>query len=173
MQKNISDGYSEKGVKYYWRDGNDSVLFGSLDALSPLHTVKVGEIISERIKAKNGKVLICFPFSNCLTSFIYFKATYSRLAFEIEFQRIFGHYMVQIYVPCLMLVIMSWLTFFLNKNAFTMRATICGITFLAMIFLLNLAQQNFPKTSYSKSLDYYTGICMTMIFFAVIGENLN
>lgn len=69
-----------------------------------------------------------------------------------------------------MLVIIGWLSFFLNRNAFKFRGILCGIILLAMVFGLSQLPINVPKTSYTKSLDIYAGVCMTFVFIAVIGE---
>lgn len=50
------------------------------------------------------------------------------------------------------------------------RAMLCGVSLLAMVMALNAIQSFVPKTSYSKALDIFTGISMTLVFVAVIGE---
>jgi hypothetical protein len=137
----------------------------------PLHKVTELRTTSQEIKTKTGLPKILNLKTHLILIFL-ISGIYSRLTIEIDFQRMFNYYMVSIYIPCLMLVIMSWLTFFLNRNAFNMRAVLCGIIFLAMIFGLNMIQQNIPKTSYTKSVDCYTGICMTFLFVAIIGRFL-
>lgn len=47
----------------------------------------------------------------------YFIGNYSRLACEIQFVRSMGYYLIQIYIPSGLIVIISWVSFWLNRNA--------------------------------------------------------
>lgn len=134
----------------------------------PLHTISEIDGSSEEIILSSGKFIKIIVKN--LIKWIYFAANYSRLNVKINFNRNVDYYLVQVYIPCTMLVIMAWLTFFLNENAINVRAMLCGIVFLAMIFGLNSIQSFVPKTSYTKSLDIFTGISMTLVFVAVIGK---
>lgn len=42
---------------------------------------------------------------------------YSRLACEIQFVRSMGYYLIQIYIPSSLIVVISWVSFWLNRNA--------------------------------------------------------
>ena len=42
---------------------------------------------------------------------------YSRLACEIQFVRSMGYYLIQIYIPSSLIVIISWVSFWLNRWA--------------------------------------------------------
>lgn len=69
-----------------------------------------------------------------------------------------------------MIVIMAWISFFLNKNASNIRIVMCIAGLLSLIVELQCINSFVPKTSYAKALDIYTGICMTLVFFALVGE---
>ena len=46
---------------------------------------------------------------------------YSCLKVELIFKREFSYYLITIYVPCCMLVIVSWVSFWLDQNAIPAR----------------------------------------------------
>lgn len=95
---------------------------------------------------------------------------YSRLATEFEFKRSTGYYIPQVYTPCTMIVILSWISFWLNRGSANVRLTICAISLLIMTFGCQSIGSQIPKTSYVKSIDVFTGVCMTFVFIAFIGK---
>ncbi len=52
---------------------------------------------------------------------------YSRLACEILFVRSMGYYLIQIYIPSSLIVIISWVSFWINRNASSARVSKEGI----------------------------------------------
>ncbi len=100
----------------------------------------------------------------------YFVGNYSRLKVEFEFKRLTYHYVKQIYVPCNMLVILSWISFWLNRRAANVRLALCVLTVVIMTISLQILETEWPKTSYTKAIDVYTGVCMTFLFFALVGK---
>jgi len=42
---------------------------------------------------------------------------YSRLACEFYFARTLGYYVIQIYVPSCLIVVLSWISFWLHRDA--------------------------------------------------------
>lgn len=100
-------------------------------------------------------------------------ANYSRLSVEFSFKRMPGYYIRQVYIPCSMIVILSWITFWLNRRAFNVRLMICGLSLLILTVGLNIIGLEFPKTSYTKAIDVFTGICMTFTFISLVGKISN
>jgi hypothetical protein len=99
-----------------------------------------------------------------------FTANYSRLTIDLEFQRLSGYYLIQLYIPCNMLIILCWISFFLNKNSMNVRIILCFTSLALLIFGIANFNSQVPKTSYTKALDNYTGVCMTFIFVAIVGK---
>ncbi|KAG5683872.1 hypothetical protein PVAND_013133 [Polypedilum vanderplanki] len=134
-------------ITYYWKDGNDSVgIVPDIDL--PLIKVKNLDLKSQVISLAHG--------------------TYSRMELTVAFERTVGYYIIQIYIPCTMIVIIAWISFFLNKNAMNIRCVLCIAGLLSLIVECQAINTFIPKTSYSKALDLYTGICMTLVFIALV-----
>jgi glycine receptor alpha-3 len=56
--------------------------------------------------------------------FITFIGNYSRLVCELEFVRSMGYYLIQIYIPASLIVIISWVSFWLHRVCFTFNLII-------------------------------------------------
>ena len=57
---------------------------------------------------------------------------YSCLTVDLTFKREFSYYLLTIYVPCCMLVIVSWVSFWLDPNAVPARVSLGVTTLLTM-----------------------------------------
>uniref|UniRef100_T1H4G8 Neurotransmitter-gated ion-channel transmembrane domain-containing protein n=1 Tax=Megaselia scalaris TaxID=36166 RepID=T1H4G8_MEGSC len=49
---------------------------------------------------------------------------YSCLKVDLLFKREFSYYLIQIYIPCCMLVIVSWVSFWLDQGAVPARVSL-------------------------------------------------
>lgn len=108
----------------------------------------------------------------CLHSEISFSAgNYSRLNVEFELQRSTGYYIPQVYIPCTMIVILSWISFWLTRRATNVRLAICVTAMILMPICLQTLSTQLPKTSYIKAVDVYTGVCMSFVFLALVGKS--
>lgn len=95
---------------------------------------------------------------------------YSRLACEIQFVRSMGYYLIQIYIPSGLIVIISWVSFWLNRCATPARVSLGVTTVLTMTTLMSSTNAALPKISYVKSIDVYLGTCFVMVFASLLGE---
>nr|CAH7739887.1 unnamed protein product [Callosobruchus chinensis] len=93
---------------------------------------------------------------------------YSRLACEIQFVRSMGYYLIQIYIPSGLIVIISWVSFWLNRNATPARVALGVTTVLTMTTLMSSTNAALPKISYVKSIDVYLGTCFVMVFASLL-----
>ncbi|XP_026675695.1 glutamate-gated chloride channel isoform X4 [Diaphorina citri] len=57
---------------------------------------------------------------------------YSCLKVDLLFKREFSYYLIQIYIPCCMLVIVSWVSFWLDQSAVPARVSLGVTTLLTM-----------------------------------------
>jgi gamma-aminobutyric acid receptor subunit alpha len=46
------------------------------------------------------------------------------LFLDFELQREIGYYLLQIYLPCYLIVVISWVSFFINREATPARVTL-------------------------------------------------
>ena len=74
----------------------------------------------------------------------------------------------QVYIPSSLIVIMSWVSFWLNRGAAPARVGLGVTTVLTMTTLINSVKTALPKISYMKSIDIYLFVCFFMVFGALI-----
>lgn len=106
----------------------------------------------------------------CLQVYFLLIGNYSRLACEIQFVRSMGYYLIQIYIPSGLIVIISWVSFWLNRNATPARVALGVTTVLTMTTLMSSTNAALPKISYVKSIDVYLGTCFVMVFASLLGK---
>ncbi|KAH7706262.1 glutamate-gated chloride channel alpha3A subunit [Aphelenchoides avenae] len=94
--------------------------------------------------------------------------TYSCLRLTIKLQRTSWPYVMQLYVPTTMLVIIAWLAFSLDKKSTTARILLC-IASLALIIAISLVvNSRVLLTAYVKSTDVWIGVCLAYVFYALV-----
>ncbi|XP_058805197.1 gamma-aminobutyric acid receptor subunit beta isoform X4 [Phymastichus coffea] len=109
-----------------------------------------------------------FPMDRQLCNIEIESCNYSRLACEIQFVRSMGYYLIQIYIPSGLIVIISWVSFWLNRNATPARVALGVTTVLTMTTLMSSTNAALPKISYVKSIDVYLGTCFVMVFASLL-----
>lgn len=82
-----------------------------------------------------------------------------------------GYYLIQIYIPSGLIVIISWVSFWLNRNATPARVALGVTTVLTMTTLMSSTNAALPKISYVKSIDVYLGTCFVMVFASLLGKS--
>ncbi|RWS20594.1 gamma-aminobutyric acid receptor subunit beta-like protein, partial [Leptotrombidium deliense] len=87
---------------------------------------------------------------------------YSRLICEIQFVRSLGFYLIQIYIPASLIVVISWVSFWLHRNATPARVALGVTTVLTMTTLMSSTNAQLPKISYIKST------CFVMVFASLV-----
>ena len=76
--------------------------------------------------------------------------------------------MIQIYIPASLIVVISWVSFWLHRNATPARVALGVTTVLTMTTLMSSTNSQLPKISYIKSIDVYLGTCFVMVFASLL-----
>ncbi|GAU93884.1 hypothetical protein RvY_05751-2 [Ramazzottius varieornatus] len=92
---------------------------------------------------------------------------YSMVRVDFQLQRRMGYFLLQIYLPCMLIVVLSWVSFWLNREA-TERLSL-GITAFLTLATMNQDQKDvLPKTSYPTALEWYILICNLYVSASII-----
>ena len=67
-----------------------------------------------------------------------------------------------------MMVIVSWVSFWIDPNSTAARVTLGIITILSMSRQISGINASLPPVSYTKAVDVWTGACLTFVFSALI-----
>lgn len=93
---------------------------------------------------------------------------YSCLRVDMLFKREFSYYLILIYVPCCMLVIVSWVSFWIDPNSAAARVLLGITSLLTMSRQISSINASLPPVSYTKAVDVWTGACLTFVFSALL-----
>ncbi|VBB34017.1 unnamed protein product [Acanthocheilonema viteae] len=83
-------------------------------------------------------------------------------------RREFSYYLLQLYIPSFMLVIVSWVSFWLDKDSVPARVTLGVTTLLTMTTQSSGINAKLPPVSYTKAIDVWIGVCLAFIFGALL-----
>lgn len=67
-----------------------------------------------------------------------------------------------------MLVIVSWVSFWLDQSAVPARVSLGVTTLLTMATQTSGINASLPPVSYTKAIDVWTGVCLTFVFGALL-----
>ncbi|KAA0191205.1 hypothetical protein HAZT_HAZT008275 [Hyalella azteca] len=93
---------------------------------------------------------------------------FSVLKASFYLQRRMGNFLIQVYGPCMLLVVLSWVSFLLNREATADRISLGVMTVLTMTFLGLEARADLPRVSYSTALDIFVWISFGFIFATIV-----
>ncbi|ELU04391.1 hypothetical protein CAPTEDRAFT_114881 [Capitella teleta] len=96
------------------------------------------------------------------------KSAYSCKKVNFHFKRQVGFYILQTYIPCILIVMLSWVSFWINKDAVPARITLTVTTMLTMTTQLTTSRSNSMRVSYPKAMDVWYAVCMLFVFGSLL-----
>jgi len=89
---------------------------------------------------------------------------------EIRFvlNRAIGFFLIQIYIPSILIVVLSWVSFWLNIDAVPGRVSLGLLTVLTMTTQSSGANASLPKVSYIKAIDVWMIVCLIFVFLGLL-----
>ncbi|XP_068761416.1 gamma-aminobutyric acid receptor subunit gamma-1-like isoform X2 [Montipora capricornis] len=75
----------------------------------------------------------------------YTSGNYTALTVTFPFKRRMGYYVIQVYIPCIFLVMLSWIVFWMRPDDSASRLTVGITTILTIVFLLGYTNGMLPK----------------------------
>merc|ERR1719458_2351959 len=129
----------------YWRD---EPVVGVEDAELPQFTIMGWETNERKIKLATG--------------------TYQRLSLSFKLQRNIGYFVFQTYLPSILIVMLSWVSFWINHEATSARVALGITTVLTMTTISTGVRSSLPRISYVKAIDIYLVMCFCFVFFALL-----
>uniref|UniRef100_A0A671LQ36 Gamma-aminobutyric acid receptor subunit pi n=2 Tax=Sinocyclocheilus anshuiensis TaxID=1608454 RepID=A0A671LQ36_9TELE len=141
-------GYNVNDVMFYWARGNDSV--------SGLDTLRLAQYTIEDHYTSESEA-------------VYETGNYPKLIFHFELKRSILYFILETYVPSSLLVVLSWVSFWISQSSVPARICIGVTTVLTMTTLMMGARTSLPNANcFIKAIDVYLGICFSFIFGALI-----
>ncbi|XP_064471015.1 glutamate-gated chloride channel-like isoform X3 [Ornithodoros turicata] len=142
----VSYGYTTEDLVFLWKEGD------------PVQVTK--NLHLPRFTLERYQTDYCTSRTNT--------GDYSCLRVDLVFKREFSYYLIQIYIPCCMLVIVSWVSFWLDPTSIPARVSLGVTTLLTMATQISGINASLPPVSYTKAIDVWTGVCLTFVFGALL-----
>jgi gamma-aminobutyric acid receptor subunit alpha len=87
---------------------------------------------------------------------------------SFKLSRHISYFVIQIYIPCLLVVSLSWIGFYINKKNTSDRCALGATSLLTMTILKMECNTDMPKISYLTALDFYLITCYGFVLFSIL-----
>ncbi|XP_014286667.1 gamma-aminobutyric acid receptor subunit alpha-6 [Halyomorpha halys] len=141
-----SYAYPSRQLVYQWQSGK-SVSFESGMALSQFDLLESPQR-NLTLKRREGE--------------------FSLLQVNFNLRRHTGYFLIQVYVPCILIVVLSWVSFWIHREATSDRVGLCITTVLTLSTIGLDSRTDLPKVRYATALDWF----LLMSFFYCIATLL-
>ncbi|XP_063414370.1 glycine receptor subunit alpha-3-like [Mytilus trossulus] len=98
----------------------------------------------------------------------YSTGTYSSIGVTLMFIRRYEFYLIQIYAPSVLVVMLSWLSFWLDVDAIPARISLGILTVLTISSNGNMSVSMAQRVSYIRAIDIWNSVCLILVFCAVM-----
>ncbi|XP_022244061.1 glycine receptor subunit alpha-3-like [Limulus polyphemus] len=99
---------------------------------------------------------------------VYSTGNFTCIQVIFKFQRRLGYYMFHTYIPTCLVVIMSWISFWIRPEAVPARVTLCVTSLLTLSTQHAQSQKSLPPVSYIKAIDIFMSSCTVFVFASLM-----
>jgi len=93
---------------------------------------------------------------------------YAACGFQVRLQRKQMQYIVQVYLPTSLFVIVSWVSFLIKPEVVPGRMALLVTLFLVLINIFNSVREQAPISSRLNAVDLYLVVCIFLVFGALL-----
>uniref|UniRef100_A0A5K3F8G5 Ig-like domain-containing protein n=1 Tax=Mesocestoides corti TaxID=53468 RepID=A0A5K3F8G5_MESCO len=144
-----SYGYTIDQLKFIW-DGDNALKFADDMQISEFNTPS--ETFTE----------------DCTEPQTTSTGTYTCLLGRFQLKRQIGSYLVGTYIPAFLIVIVSWLTFWVSTDAIPARVTLGLLTLISLLTNIASLNNTLPRVSYIKAIDIWLVACLLFVIAAML-----
>ena len=94
--------------------------------------------------------------------------TFPHLTTTFDLERRYGVYLLQTYIPTILIVILAWVSFWVNMDSAPARVSLGVTTVLTMAAQLSGSKASIPQVHYAKAIDVWMATCMVFVFAAMV-----
>ncbi|XP_010888402.1 gamma-aminobutyric acid receptor subunit rho-3 isoform X2 [Esox lucius] len=142
-----SYAYNENDLMLYWKNGNDSLRTDE---------IVLSQFFIQRFHPSSG---LAFYSST---------GWYNRLFINFILRRHIFFFMLQAYFPTMLMVLLSWVSFWIDRRAVPARVSLGMTTVLTMSTIITGVSSSMPQVSYVKAVDIYLWTSFLFVFLSVI-----
>ncbi|OWF41771.1 glycine receptor subunit alphaZ1-like [Mizuhopecten yessoensis] len=93
---------------------------------------------------------------------------FTCIQMDVHLVRYLGFFMIQVYVPTTLIVLLSWVSFWLSIDDVPARVSLGILTVLTITTQKTSSAAAVPQVSYVKALDVWMAICLLFVFVAFL-----
>ncbi|XP_035674696.1 gamma-aminobutyric acid receptor subunit beta-2-like [Branchiostoma floridae] len=142
-----SYGYANRDVAYHWRTDQEPVR-GMTDVELAKYSIVRFDTLTGNVTRDTGD--------------------YSSLRMTFKMERNFIYFMIRTFFPCVLVVVLSWVSFFVHHDAVPARVGLGITTVLTMQTLMSGVNASLPQNAEIKAIDVYLLGCYVFVFGALL-----
>uniref|UniRef100_A0A3B4EEM8 Gamma-aminobutyric acid (GABA) A receptor, alpha 6a n=1 Tax=Pygocentrus nattereri TaxID=42514 RepID=A0A3B4EEM8_PYGNA len=143
-----SYAYTNREIVYTWRKG----LVESVDVPPESSNLLQYDLIGKTLSSETLKIST---------------GHYSVQLVHFILQRKLGYHLIQTYIPLIMVVVLSQVAFWINKESVPAR-TVAGVTTVLTMTTLSIsARSSLPKVAYATAMDWFIAVCFAFVASAL------
>ncbi|XP_063089277.1 gamma-aminobutyric acid receptor subunit rho-2 isoform X2 [Cavia porcellus] len=143
-----SYAYTDEDLMLYWKNGDESL--------------KTDEKISL------SQFLIQKFHTTSRLAFYSSTGWYNRLYINFTLHRHIFFFLLQTYFPATLMVMLSWVSFWIDHKAVPARVSLGITTVLTMSTIITGVNASMPRVSYIKAVDIYLWVSFVFVFLSVL-----
>uniref|UniRef100_A0A4X2M270 Uncharacterized protein n=1 Tax=Vombatus ursinus TaxID=29139 RepID=A0A4X2M270_VOMUR len=93
---------------------------------------------------------------------------YMVMTVSFDLSRRMGYFAIQTYIPCILTVVLSWVSFWIKRDSTPARTSLGITTVLTMTTLSTISRKHLPRVSYVTAMDLFVSVCFIFVFAALI-----
>ncbi|KAJ3606918.1 hypothetical protein NHX12_026434 [Muraenolepis orangiensis] len=93
---------------------------------------------------------------------------YNRLYINFTLRRYIFFFLLQTYFPATLMVMLSWVSFWIDRRAVPARVSLGITTVLTMSTIITGVNASMPRVSYIKAVDIYLWVSFVFVFLSVL-----
>uniref|UniRef100_A0A3B5LKI0 Neurotransmitter-gated ion-channel transmembrane domain-containing protein n=1 Tax=Xiphophorus couchianus TaxID=32473 RepID=A0A3B5LKI0_9TELE len=143
-----SDAYTDEDLMLYWKSGDES--------LSTDDRISLSQFLIQKFHTTSR---LAFYSST---------GWYNRLYINFTLRRHIFFFLLQTYFPATLMVMLSWVSFWIDRRAVPARVSLGITTVLTMSTIITGVNASMPRVSYIKAVDIYLWVSFVFVFLSVL-----
>ncbi len=104
--------------------------------------------------------------ADCTKNYTMVRFTCLKINFLLE--RDVGYHVIRLFVPSGLVVVLSWVAFWLGRDAPTSRVVVVMLSMTSLLFLAHSTYDAVPSVSYVTSVDIWFAVCFLFVLAALL-----
>ncbi|XP_012555765.2 gamma-aminobutyric acid receptor subunit beta-3 isoform X1 [Hydra vulgaris] len=145
----VSYGYSTRHIQYKWSSHNPII-----------------------VQDKQMNQFVMTGFDTIAQDKVFISGNFTYLTASFTFQRLFGFAIIQIYVPTIAIVVISWMSLWVRRDVPPARVSLCITALLTICTVWSSVNSQLPRVNYFKAVDIYLMVSFCNVIFTLIEYTL-